>query len=79
MSDDYDAEEGEGGGGLNTELIFSYLLFAKRAIVRRKYLVLGAFAAVMLIVLLGVKYWPRTYYCESRLMATGKGLSQRTE
>ena len=79
MSDDYDADEGEGGGGLNTELIFSYLLFAKRAIVRRKYLVLGAFAAVMLIVLLGVKYWPRTYYCESRLMATGKGLSQRTE
>lgn len=79
MSDDYDSDEGEGGGGLNTELIVSYLMFAKRAIVRRKYLVLGVFAALTAFVLLAVKYWPRTYYCESRLMATGRGLSQRTE
>jgi uncharacterized protein involved in exopolysaccharide biosynthesis len=79
MSDDYDSDDGEGGGGLNTELIFSYLAFVKRAIVRRKYLVLGVFAAVMVLALLCVRYWPRTYYCESRLMATGKGLSQRTE
>lgn len=79
MSDDYDSEEGEGGGGLNTELIASYLAFGKRAIIGRKYLVLGMFAGVMALVLLAAKYWPRTYYCESRLMATGRGLSQRTE
>jgi peptidoglycan hydrolase CwlO-like protein len=67
--DDEDDEESGEGGGLPTELIASYLAFGRRAIARRKWLVIAVFVFLGSIITTLAILWPKTYHCESRLMA----------
>src|SRR4051812_7692085 len=63
-------EESEGGGGLPAADLFkSYLAFARRAIGRRLVLVALVFVPLAALTFGVVAIWPRTYHCESKLMA----------
>jgi len=66
-------EESEGGGLPQSDLLKSYLAFARRAIGRRRWVVALVFGPLAAATFAVVAIWPRTYHCESKLMA------QRTE
>jgi len=67
MEDD-DGEE-EQSGGIPTELILSYLAFAKQALKKRIVLETTIFVVVTTITVVVAIILPRTYHSESRLMA----------
>src|SRR5215471_10189461 len=66
MEDDED--EGQ-SAGLPTELILSYLAFAKGALKKRIVLETTIFVVVTALTIAVAMFWPRTYHSESRLMA----------
>jgi uncharacterized protein involved in exopolysaccharide biosynthesis len=72
MDSDYDDEDEE-SGGIPPDLLASYLAFGVRAVAKRKWLVAGIFAALALCTVAAAVLWPRTYHCESRLMAQSNG------
>src|SRR5262245_4104723 len=68
MADDDDDGE-EQSAGLPTELILSYLAFAKGALKKRIVLETTIFVVITVLTLVVATLWPRTYHSESRLMA----------
>src|SRR6185369_17400402 len=67
-------EDESGGGGLNVEVLRSYLAFAKQAILRRKLLIaLVAVLGVALSVAVA-KYLPRTYTSGTVMVASYNGV-----
>lgn len=66
---DEDDEEAGAGGGLDPELVRSYLTFLLRAVRRRRWLGLAVAVAVAGAALGLLAVWPRTFHAESRLMA----------
>jgi uncharacterized protein involved in exopolysaccharide biosynthesis len=67
-------EDESGGGGLNVEVLRSYLAFAKHAILRRKLLIaLVAVLGVALSVAVA-KYLPRTYTSGTVMVASYNGV-----
>ncbi len=67
--EDDDDDEDESRGGIPSDLIASYLAFAGRAILRRRWLVAIVFVVVSGLVVGVLSIWPRTYRCQTRLMA----------
>ena len=67
-------EEEQSGGGLNLELLRSYLTFAKRAIIRRKFLIGGVAVVGIALTWVVAKYWPPTYSCQTVMMTTYNGV-----
>ena len=70
--DNYE-EEQRAAGFPKADLLKSYLAFARRAIGRRRWVVALVFVPTSCGHVRGGGDWPRTYHCESKLMA------QRTE
>jgi len=60
---------GSSGGGLQAEIIRSYLSFARRAIRPRWTWVVAVFATGLLLTGVALRYLPRTYRCTTVLMA----------
>jgi uncharacterized protein involved in exopolysaccharide biosynthesis len=61
----------EGGGGLDPELIKSYLNFFRRALRARRVLIAVILAIGLPLTFLVYKYAPRTYTCTTVLMVDG--------
>ena len=75
MNQAEDPEEEE-GGGLQLEVLKSYLSFGIRAVSMHRWLAGSVFAVVAGITLALLAVWPRTYYTETKLMAqASKALS----
>ncbi len=69
MKDDEEEDGEETSGGVSRDVLKSYLAFGVRAVLRRPFLVGGVFLGIIGVTVALVTLWPRTYYCESRLMA----------
>jgi uncharacterized protein involved in exopolysaccharide biosynthesis len=63
-------EEQEGAHHVaQIDLLASYLAFGGRAIKKRQLLAVAIFVVVAGLTIVAVMVWPRTFHCESRLMA----------
>jgi uncharacterized protein involved in exopolysaccharide biosynthesis len=67
-------QEDEQGGGLNVEVMRSYLAFARQAIKQRRLLSLGILLTGLVLTGLIAKYIPRTYSCTTTLTAVANGV-----
>ena len=65
-----DEGEDDSGGGLDVEVLKSYLLFAKRAIHQRRILAGAVFLAGSVLAVVTYKNLPRTYNCQTSLLGT---------
>src|SRR5687768_6061700 len=73
-----DSEEEE--GGIKPEVLLSYVTFAGRAIRSRRWLVASVFGAIASLTVLALVLWPRSYYCETKLMTQASAaLSQQSD
>ena len=72
-----DTEDAEDGGGIPSELIASYLAFGVRALKRGWLLGSIVFVAVAGLTLAVATLWPRTYHCETRLIAQQSNILAR--
>lgn len=61
-------DQDEGGGGINREVIKSYVAFVGRALKSRKPLIAIVFVVGVVLTVLVAKYLPRTYSCTTVLM-----------
>src|SRR5882724_8473786 len=57
------------GGGINPELVKSYLVFARRAIRQHRLAAAAVFLVSAGLAVAAAMYWPRTYVCKTVLMA----------
>lgn len=73
MAQDFDDDEEEEGPGLDAEVLKSYLTFGVRAIRKRPALVVLVFVGVMVLDIVVLALWPRSYYCEARMTAESVG------
>jgi uncharacterized protein involved in exopolysaccharide biosynthesis len=71
---DQDDESQEGGGGINIEVLRSYLTFAKNAIKQRRVTAVIVGIMGLALTLAAAKYLPRTYVCETAMMAVSSGV-----
>jgi uncharacterized protein involved in exopolysaccharide biosynthesis len=62
------SEQAGGGGGLDPELIRSYLNFGKRALRPRRWMIALLFVCGLALTVAAYKYLPRTYSCTTILM-----------
>src|SRR5262245_28363759 len=70
MVDEQDmVEKEENQSVAQLDLLTSYLAFGGRALRKRRTLAAVVFVAVAGITILAVSIWPKTFHCESRLMA----------
>src|SRR5207237_1281425 len=71
MPNDQDMyEEEEAGPGIpQADVLKSYVAFGARAIRKRRGLMAAIFFPLLAIAFLAAAFWPRTYHCESTLMA----------
>jgi uncharacterized protein involved in exopolysaccharide biosynthesis len=67
-------EEESGGGGLNVEVLRSYLAFAKHAILRRKLLIALVGVLGIALTIAVAKYLPRTYTSGTVMVASYNGV-----
>jgi uncharacterized protein involved in exopolysaccharide biosynthesis len=67
-------EEERSGGGLNVEVLRSYGRFAKRAIVRRRFLIATVAVVGIVLTLAIANLWPRTFECKTVMMTTYNGV-----
>src|SRR6188474_3664007 len=61
-------EEEAGGGGINRDVVKSYIAFVGRALKARKVLMAIVGVVGVILTVLVVKYIPRTYSCTTVLM-----------
>ena len=66
--DEEDAADERGGGGIDPELIKSYLQFGRRALRARRWLIGLVFVAGIALTIAAFRYVPRTYSCTTVLM-----------
>src|SRR5450432_1789816 len=70
MDDELDDESTQSsGGGINPELVKSYLAFAARAIRQHRLAVVAVFLLGAGLTVACAEFWPRTYVCKTVLMA----------
>jgi uncharacterized protein involved in exopolysaccharide biosynthesis len=62
-------EEEESANVAQLDLLTSYLAFGGRAIKKRQLLAVAVFVVLSGLTVVAVMVWPRTFHCESRLMA----------
>lgn len=67
-------QEEEQGGGLNIEVLRSYLAFAKQAIASRKLLIVIVAVLGMALTIAVAKYLPRTYQSTTVMVASYNGV-----
>lgn len=67
------------GGGVNVELIRSYLSFARRAVRAHRLATLGVFLLGAGLTLAVTVYFPRTYVCQTVLMAQSTTVLDRND
>jgi len=67
-------EQQQGGGGLNVEVLRSYLAFAKQAIAKSKLLIALVALAGMALTIAVAKYLPRTYQSTTVMVASYNGV-----
>lgn len=73
---DQDPQESqeEEGGGINLDVVRSYLAFAKNAIKRQKLLVTFVALTGLALTIAVAKYLPRTYVCQTVMMTVSSGV-----
>src|SRR5882762_7934008 len=69
MNDQDMVDEEDSSSVPQTDLLASYLEFGVRAIKKRTLLVVTVFVVVASLAILAAMVWPRTFHCESKLMA----------
>jgi uncharacterized protein involved in exopolysaccharide biosynthesis len=67
-------ESQEGGGGINLEVFRSYLTFAKNAIKQRRVTAVLVGIVGLAVTFAAAKYLPRSYVCETAMMAVSNGV-----
>ena len=67
-SNDQESQEQEGGGGINLDLVKSYVAFVGRALKARRWLMGVLFVLGMALTYTGIKFIPRTFVCTTVLM-----------
>jgi hypothetical protein len=80
MTQQYEDEDEDEGGGVQPEVLKSYLAFGLRALSEHRWLSIGVFAFVTGMSLIALAVWPRTYQCETKLMTQAStGLAQNVD
>jgi uncharacterized protein involved in exopolysaccharide biosynthesis len=72
MSDPQDDDEGEGKGGIDVDVLRSYLSFGRRAVRARRFIVAALFSVGLLLTIAAFKFFPRSYVCKTVLLAQGE-------
>jgi uncharacterized protein involved in exopolysaccharide biosynthesis len=67
-SDDTEKEQEKTGGGLQLDVLKSYLTFAARAVRKRLYLSVPIFVIGTALTILAVRFLPRTFQCSTVMM-----------
>jgi hypothetical protein len=69
MTQQYEDEDEDEGGGVQPEVLKSYLAFGLRALSEHRWLSIGVFVFITGMSLIAVAVWPRAYQCETKLMS----------
>ncbi len=69
-----DTRDDDGGGGINLDVLRSYLAFAGRALKAHKPLLIGLLAVGLALTIAVAKYLPRTYSCTTVLMTVSNAV-----
>jgi uncharacterized protein involved in exopolysaccharide biosynthesis len=70
-------DDADSGGGLQIEVLKSYVAFFKRAVRERWLVALSVFLAGVSLTGLAAKYLPRTFTCETIMMGDGSEVLER--
>src|SRR5688572_17727255 len=69
--DEADGASEEGGGGLDPEVIKSYVKFLRRSLRAHRKMLVGVLVCGLLLTFAAYKYVPRTFSCTTVLMVDG--------
>ncbi len=69
--DEAEGASEEGGGGLDPEVLKSYLKFVRRAIRAHRKMLVGVLVCGLLLTFVAFRYVPRTFSCTTVLMVDG--------
>jgi uncharacterized protein involved in exopolysaccharide biosynthesis len=74
MDEQQEDNQDDGGGGINLDVVRSYLAFAGRALKARKPLFIGLLVVGLALTVAVAKYLPRTYSCTTVLMTVSNAV-----